>query len=96
VGQKINISWSRKAEKALKQIFDFYYPLSAKAATNIVTEIVNAVEAIKFVEQYQTDDIAPEHRRMIVRHYKVLYTAEKQNIFIVHIFDTRQNPIKIK
>ena len=38
----------------------------------------------------------PEFRRIIVRHYKLLYIEEGGIVFIARIFDTRQNPKKQK
>tara|TARA_R110001592_G_scaffold89458_2_gene263112 strand:+ start:568 stop:867 length:300 start_codon:yes stop_codon:yes gene_type:complete len=37
-----------------------------------------------------------EHRSIIEGHYKVVYRIEKKIIYITDIFDTRQNPKKMK
>lgn len=37
-----------------------------------------------------------EYRKLIESHYKITYRKSKQNIFVVRIFDTRQNPVKNK
>jgi toxin ParE1/3/4 len=36
------------------------------------------------------------HRRIIGGHYKVIYRVEKEIIYITDIFDTRQDPNKMK
>ena len=36
------------------------------------------------------------HRRIIEGHYKVIYRVEKKIIYITDIFDTRQEPNKMK
>ena len=36
------------------------------------------------------------HRRIVTDHYKIIYRIEDQVIYITDIFDTRQNPGKMK
>lgn len=36
-----------------------------------------------------------EYRFLIQSHYKIIYREGKTNIYIIKIFDTRQNPKKI-
>lgn len=36
------------------------------------------------------------HRSIIEGHYKIIYKIEKELIYITDIFDTRQNPEKMK
>lgn len=36
------------------------------------------------------------HRRLIVGHFKVIYRIQGKIIFITDIFDSRQNPVKMK
>jgi toxin ParE1/3/4 len=36
------------------------------------------------------------HRRIIEGHYKIIYRIEKETIYITDIFDTRQDPVKMK
>ena len=36
------------------------------------------------------------HRRIIEGHYKIVYKIEKKTIYITDIFDTRQQPVKMK
>lgn len=37
-----------------------------------------------------------EHRRIIEGHYKIIYRVEGQAIYITDIFDSRQDPNKMK
>tara|TARA_B100000780_G_scaffold204128_1_gene144960 strand:+ start:397 stop:693 length:297 start_codon:yes stop_codon:yes gene_type:complete len=89
---KLSIHWSEKSTNDLRTIFDFYNSKSHAAATTIVTEIIDQVESIRFSKQFQKDELNPKYRRLIVRHFKVLYRADEANIFVIRIFDTRQNP----
>jgi hypothetical protein len=58
--------------------------------------MLRATKELQFAEQYQQDEIEPEFRRIIVRHYKLLYIEENGVVFIARIFDTRQDPNKQK
>ena len=37
-----------------------------------------------------------EHRRLIEGNYKIIYRVDGQNIYIIAIFDKRQDPDKMK
>jgi len=82
----------------LKLIFEFIKLKSPQGATNVIRDIIAQSKNIHFVEQYQVDEFLGEpYRRMIVRDYKIIYKIHSATeIRILQIFDTRQNPIKIK
>ncbi|MFM7428413.1 MAG: type II toxin-antitoxin system RelE/ParE family toxin [Flammeovirgaceae bacterium] len=42
------------------------------------------------------DKLLLQHRRLIVGTYKIIYLIEEDTIYIVDIFDTRQDPKKMK
>lgn len=91
--------WTEPAINDLKLIFNFYFSKNTKAARKIVNEIKDSPKNLLikgFEEIGQKDDINPKYRRIIVRHYKVLYRIEREKIIIARIFDTRQNPEKLK
>ena len=69
----LNIVWTKEAESDLDIIYDFYCRVSVETATKIISELVLAVEKIVFAETFQVDNINPNYRRVIVRHYKILY-----------------------
>lgn len=90
----LKIIWTNTAKEQLKTIFYYYSEKSTQAATNIKDDILKTTKEIHFVEQYQRDEIEPEFRRIIVRHYKILYKEYQEIIFIARILDTRQEPNK--
>ena len=94
----INIFWDNQAKADLKLIFEFIKLNSPQGAKNVVRDIVAQSRRIHFIEQYQVDEILGEpFRRMIVRDYKIIYKIHSEyEIRILQIFDTRQNPIKLK
>lgn len=71
---------------------------SPQGAKNVIRDIVTQSKNIHFVEQYQVDEFLGEpYRRMIVRDYKIIYKIHSETeIRILQIFDTRQNPVKLK
>jgi plasmid stabilization system protein ParE len=94
--KEITILWSKRASKSLASIFNYYFSLSKQSAERIRKDILKTVSTLRFVEQYQVDELNPDYRRMIVRHYKIVYKVKKQSILILNIFDTRQDPSKRK
>jgi addiction module RelE/StbE family toxin len=94
----IIILWDNQAKADLKLIFEFIKLKSLQGALNVISDIVAQSKNIHFAEQYQVDEILGEpFRRMIVRDYKIIYKIHsKTEIRILQIFDTRQNPIKLK
>jgi plasmid stabilization system protein ParE len=89
---KLKIVWTLTAKNQLKAIFDFYSIKSLVGAKNIKNDILNTTKNIVFSKQYQLDEIEPNFRRIIVRHYKVIYIVCENEIQILRIFDTRRNP----
>ncbi len=86
------VRWTQKALDSLQAIHDFYAMKSAQAANRVVDDVFETAESIVFVEQYQIDEYRKDCRRMICRHFKILYKAESSTVNIVDIFDTRSNP----
>lgn len=89
---KPKIVWTKQAKEALKSIYDYYKSKSVKGARNVKSDLLNSPKTIFFSKQYQVDDINPKYRRIVVRHYKVLYKEENGVIQIVDIVSTRQSP----
>jgi plasmid stabilization system protein ParE len=90
--RKPEIIWSNQAKLALKDIFDYYKDKSLKTAKNIKSELLNSPKTVLFSRQYQIDDINPKFRRIVVRHYKVLYQERNGIIEVIDIISTRQSP----
>ena len=78
----------------MKEIYKFYKDISPQGAENVKNDILKAAKEIVFAKQFEQDEIEPNFRRIIVRHYKLIYTIEKDIIAILRIIDTRQNPLK--
>jgi len=98
--KKVVVIWSDNAKADLKSIYEFIKltSRSVQAAKNIRNDILVGSRNISFTEQYQVDEILGlSFRRMIVRHYKIIYkTQSDAEIRVLSVFDTRQDPKKIK
>lgn len=94
----IKILWDNQAKADLKILFEFIKLKSPQGARNVISDIVAQSKNIHFVEQYQADEFLGEpFRRMIIRDYKIIYKVQSETeIRILQIFDTRQDPIKLK
>lgn len=91
--EKLKIVWTVTAKNQLKAIFDFYKIKSLAGAKNVKNDILNATKNIVFSKQYQQDEVEPDFRRIIVRHYKVIYNVSENEIQILRIFDTRRQAL---
>lgn len=90
----LQVLWTHHAKQQLKDIFNYYKDLSPQGAENGKNDILEAGRDLVFTKQYQKDEIEPDFRRIIVRHYKLIYSVNNNAIAILRIFDTRQNPDK--
>ena len=90
----LQVIWSQRSKAKLKAIYKFYIEekRTSHGGRTIINEILKAGNSIIFSEQYQRDEIEPEYRRIIVRHYKLLYKEINGKIVILKIFGTLQNP----
>ncbi|OEK07290.1 hypothetical protein A8C32_17785 [Flavivirga aquatica] len=96
----IKIVFANEAKADLRFIYEriLEKTKSIVNATNVVTDILEASKKIHFVEQYQVDEFLGEpHRRIVVRHFKIIYKpVGNKEIRILQVFDTYQNPIKLR
>ena len=91
------IIWSNRAKVNLRRIWNFYAEKSINSADNMISGIINTAEQLQVNILYQREDtLLTEHRRVIFKHFKIIYKVYNDNILILQIFDSRQNPNKLK
>jgi toxin ParE1/3/4 len=98
----MKVVWTRKAKTQIKDIFDFY---SKKVSTALANRIIAGIAQkpsilLKHPELGQKEslleDINPDLRYIVEGNYKLIYFKNEKHIVIVSVFDTRQNPSKIR
>jgi plasmid stabilization system protein ParE len=89
--------WSRRGFDSLRSIFE-YYGSDSNYGKRIVEEVIEKIDQLKYVEQYQVDEIvgAP-YRRIIVGRFRVVYKVVSfEEIEVLQVFDNRQSPERLK
>ena len=100
----LKIIWSEFAETQLDEIYDYYEKkVSTRVAKKLVRGIINeSKKLIKSPLIGQEEELLKqretEYRYLVFKNYKLIYSVDNQNgyIKIADIFDTRQNPTKLK
>jgi len=98
------VYWTRFAENKLEDIFDYY---ESKASTRIARKLISGIidRTIglgKNPQIGQKEELlanrSQDFRYLVFKNYKIIYwiNQNKRRIDIVNIFDTRQNPLKIR
>lgn len=98
------IIWSHFSETQLDEIFEYYEKKAGvKVAAKIVTGIIEESEKlIKTSFIGQEEELLKEreiqYRYLVFKNYKLIYSVDEGNGFIkiADVFDTRQNPPKMK
>jgi len=102
--KQFEIIWSDQAEIELDKVFEYYSEFaSVRVAKDLLKEIIEEPNRlILSPEISQREDLLldreDEYRYLICRNYKLIYSIDTKakRIKIADVFDTRQNPSKIK
>ena len=101
---ELEIYWTEFSENELLKIFEYH---AKKASSKIAEKLTTGIydETLKLIKQPeigQVEELLEEYknqfRYLVYKNYKIIYWINKdQNrIEINDVFDTRQNPPKIK
>ncbi|MCV2483383.1 type II toxin-antitoxin system RelE/ParE family toxin [Flavobacterium sp. SH_e] len=101
---KLKIVWSQFAENEIAKIYDYYLQKAGiRVAKKIIQEIIS--EPNKLISNNLSTQIEEllldrerEYHYLVCKNYKIIYSINKENkqIQIADVFDTRQNPVKLK
>ena len=97
----MNIVWTKPAKKDLRKIFNYF---KKKVSLNLANKIVNSILANTSILRTQNIGVKEqllihleqEHRFIIDGNYKIIYIIKDNTVYITHVFDTQQNPVKLK
>lgn len=101
---QLKVEWTDFSKNELKNIFEYYKDKASVAiARKLVTGIVNETLRLQLQptigqEEELMKNSDKEFRYIVFKNYKIIYFVNSQlnTIEVVDVFDTRQNPIKIK
>ena len=102
---ELKIYWTDFSKQELKSIFNYYKEkASITIAINLVLGITKEVNKLKNQptigqEEELLENDSRDFRYLLYNnHYKIIYwvNSERNRVEIFDVFDTRQNPIKIK
>lgn len=100
----LEVYWTESSEKELEKIFDYY---KRKASYRIAKKLIDGIfnEALKLKRQPEMGQVEEllknrkqQFRYLIYKNYKIIYwiNNSENRIEINDVFDTRQNPLKMK
>lgn len=100
----LKIIWSVFAETQLDDIYKYHEKkFSSRVAAKLVKGIIDEPrKLIKAPFIGQEEELLKErkihYRHLVFKNYKLIYSIEEENGFIkiADVFDTRQNPPKLK
>jgi plasmid stabilization system protein ParE len=102
IEQKSEIIWTNIALKNIRKVHQFYIKNANKEiADKIVDELFSHVKTLEYssligqTEEY-LKQLNKNHHYLVLHHCKIIYRTNKNLVYITHVFDTRQNPVKLK
>jgi len=99
---EIKVFWTQTALNDLESIFEYYKAQATlRVARKFVKQLVEATILLQNLPEIgKVEELLKSrkfnYRFIIVRNYKIIYWIEDHYIKIATVFDTRQNPDKIK
>lgn len=98
----MKVIWTIPAKKELRKIYDYYKKeASEKVAKSVKNKILKSThQLMTFNRSAQKEELLSsrqgDYRYLVVSNYKVIYKTELELIYVLDVFDTRQNPEKLK
>jgi toxin ParE1/3/4 len=101
---RLKIVWSKFAENEIDKIYNYYLQIAGISVANkIIKQIISEPnKLLKDLFSTQIEELLIDrenkYRYIICNNYKIIYCVEEEKklIKISDVFDTRQNPLKIK
>ena len=93
----MEIVWSQAADRDLARICAYLEPLSLRATRGLLRRLFEAIDRLAEMPRMGTVaefGMEKEYRQHVVEHYKIFYYIEQNQLVIVRLWDTRQDPTK--
>jgi toxin ParE1/3/4 len=98
----MKLVYTEQAIRSLQECLDFFpAEMPAESVNEVRDKILAKADKLLEnpylgqVEEY-LEHLGRSHRRVIEGHYKIIYKVEGEEIIITDIFDSRQDPSKMK
>ncbi|WP_291102139.1 MULTISPECIES: type II toxin-antitoxin system RelE/ParE family toxin [unclassified Flavobacterium] len=95
----MRILWQKSASKDLALIFKFIEkesPQNALLVFNSICDLVISLEIFPYKYPKERSFNSENIRYAVVWSFKIVYSIEEENIVILRVFNTKQNPKKLK
>lgn len=103
MAQKVKaVIWTIPAKQDLRDIYEYVARVSETIAHRLVLKIIDKAALL----DTGFDEIGPaepllrqtrkNYRYLVSGNYKIIYRVDEDAIYIMTVFDTRQNPRKLK
>lgn len=96
------IQWTEAALKNVRKLYHFYCKTaSEEVARKIIEPLFHFVKTLENMSEIGQEEptlkpLNDGHRYLVHNHLKIIYRLKSDTIFITHVFDTRQQPSKLK
>ncbi len=99
--KRMVIIWSATALNQLDEIYEYIAQDSEKAAGNVINRILSSTKRLSlFPDSGQEEETLKElkrgYRYLVSRNYKIVYRSEGKVVIVAAVFDTRQDPERLK
>ena len=99
----MKVVYTSQAWLSIDSNIEFLYRqgLTEEKIAEIIDQVFERAESlINFPFSGQTEPMLSsqrkDYRRLTISHYKIIYFIEQETVFITDIFDSRQDPNKMK
>ncbi|MFA5299051.1 MAG: type II toxin-antitoxin system RelE/ParE family toxin [Lutibacter sp.] len=99
----LKIIWSEFAETQLDEIYEYYekkasLSIAKKLLKGIINEPKKLIKTPHIGQEELLKQRKIQYRYLVFKNYKLIYAVDTENGFIkiADVFDTRQNPPKLK
>ena len=97
----MNVIWTNQAFEALEQLEEYLLENDIPYSNKTIGDIIQATDRLVLQPNIgRIEDslisLNLQHRFILQHQHKIIYRIENNTVYITDVFDTRQNPPKIK
>jgi len=94
----MKVVWSEQARRSLANIYEYVYQDSPEAAEKVLDTLIMKANTLSDSRvEYPKDPILDKekYRYLLQWSFKIIYERTENNVIIIDIFHTRQDPGKL-